>query len=84
MIGDWNPRYLAYCKAHGNRTPEEMHAHDTQAWPGGCMGGYITWIHRQLHAFLQAHPEHERGGVLVTLEAHEAFTAFLNRVAETA
>lgn len=40
---DWNPYYVAYAAAHG-KTPEEMLAHDTTAWPGGKMAGYILWI----------------------------------------
>lgn len=35
-----NPRYAAYCAAHG-RTPEDMLAHDEQEWPGGKMCGYV-------------------------------------------
>lgn len=42
-----NPRYLAYCVAHG-RTPEEMLAHDAERFPGGKMAGFIVWISRQV------------------------------------
>ena len=37
------PRYAAYCAAH-HKTPDEMLAHDAQAWPGGSMCGFILWI----------------------------------------
>ena len=39
----YNPRYLAYCKAHG-KIPNAMMMHDEQCFPGGCMAGYILWI----------------------------------------
>ena len=39
----WNPRYLAYCKAHGN-TPEEQMSADADAFPGGKMCGFILWM----------------------------------------
>jgi hypothetical protein len=39
----YNPRYLAYCKAHG-KIPNAMMMHDEQRFPGGCMAGYILWI----------------------------------------
>ncbi len=41
----WNPRYVAYAKAH-NRTPEAMRDHDREAWPGGCAAGFILWFSR--------------------------------------
>lgn len=41
----WNPRYLAYAKAHGfEGDPEGMLAHDSAEWPGGHMTGFILWI----------------------------------------
>jgi hypothetical protein len=41
----WNPRYLAYAKAHGHEgDPEGMLEHDREAWPGGCMCGFMLWI----------------------------------------
>lgn len=39
----WNPRYLAYCDAHG-RAPEEQMVHDRLQWPGACMCGFILWL----------------------------------------
>jgi len=42
--GAWNPRYLAYSKAHGTPDPDEMLEKDREAHPGGCMAGFIVWI----------------------------------------
>lgn len=39
----WNHYYVAYGRAHG-RTPEAQLAHDTDAFPGGRMAGYLVWI----------------------------------------
>lgn len=51
-----NPRYLAYCRAHG-RTPEAQLEHDRKVWPGACMCGFILWINARLRAFEKQHPE---------------------------
>jgi hypothetical protein len=45
-----NPRYLAYCRAHG-KTPDEMLAQDREAYPGGCMTGFLLWNGAQLREF---------------------------------
>ena len=39
----WNPRFVAYSKAHG-KTPAAMLRHDKRKWPGGCMVGFMHWI----------------------------------------
>lgn len=49
-----NPRYLSYCAAHGN-TPDQQHAADDAAWPGGIMCGFILWIGEQWSVFEQLH-----------------------------
>lgn len=51
-----NPRYLAYCSAHG-MTPEAMAEHDEVRWPGGRMAGFILWMSEQSRKFFKAHPE---------------------------
>lgn len=47
-----NPRYLAYCAAHGFRgDPDGMLAHDRERWPGGVMCGFVTWMAPLIGAF---------------------------------
>lgn len=55
-VSNWNPRYLAYAKEAGH-TPDEQLAHDRQAWPGGCMAGFILWISGKRQLFAMRHPE---------------------------
>ena len=52
----WNPRYLAYCKAHGHATPEAALAADDLHWPGGRMCGFMLWMSEQWAAFTTVHP----------------------------
>jgi len=44
---DLNPRYVAYCLAHGASSPDEMRERDRLAWPGGRMCGFILWMNAQ-------------------------------------
>lgn len=52
----WNPRYVAYAKAHGQK-PADMLKHDEEAWPGGKMCGFILWIREKIFAFVKEQPE---------------------------
>ena len=52
----WNPRYLAYAKAHGC-SPESMLVFDEFTYPGGCMTGFILWIGERKAAFLKISPQ---------------------------
>jgi hypothetical protein len=68
VSGDWNPRYVAYAKAHG-RTPDEQLRHD------GSMAGFINWIAHQWTDYCQS-----RGlppGYQYTESLHEDFDAWL-------
>jgi hypothetical protein len=71
----WNPRYVAYARAHGKR-PEDMLAADKLAFPGGCMGGFICWIWANLARFAAAHPEAMIGG---HVSDQGAWTAWLEK-----
>jgi hypothetical protein len=46
----WNPRYVAYARAHGD-DPETRLAKDRDEWPGGCMVGFSFWIHDRWRDF---------------------------------
>lgn len=61
---NWNPRYIAYAKAHG-RTPEEMKAFDEHRFRNAGGMGFVLWMHdRQAEARLQApHLFHRSGGI---------------------
>lgn len=41
------PYYVAYCKAHGAKSPDEMRARDRERFPGGPMAGYLIWNQQQ-------------------------------------
>lgn len=73
-VVEWNPRYVAYAAAHG-RTPDEMLAHDVEAFSGAKMLGFILWIGarwrtwRALHGYDSYTP--------LTEADHDDFTAFV-------
>lgn len=56
-----NPRYLAYCRAHG-KTPEEMRVQDAEDFPGGKMCGFILWINGKVSEFAKKHGAQARYG----------------------
>lgn len=49
--GQWSSRYVAYARAHGAASPEEMSERDRAAWPGGSMTGFSLWIQEKWRAF---------------------------------
>lgn len=50
----WNPRYLAYCNAHGLRDqPERMLEVDREKYPGGSMYGFTRWLGERWSEFLK-------------------------------
>lgn len=49
----WNPRYVAYARAHGN-TPVYQSALDRERFPGGRMAGYLVWLGKQYRAYTAA------------------------------
>ena len=50
-----NPRYAAYCAAHGSRSVGQQKAKDRQKWPGGFMAGFIFWNSAMIAEFSVAH-----------------------------
>ena len=78
---DYQPRYLAYCRAHG-RTPEAMLAHDSDAWPGGRLCGFILWISDRWHEWRVATGSRAHALDRKTDAEHAAFDAWLNGVTQ--
>jgi hypothetical protein len=68
-----NPRYLAYCRAHG-RDPKDMLAFDDQRFPGGSMCGFILWLSARWSEWKDRHPElaPRFGGSWVLSDKHHA------------
>lgn len=68
----YQPRYVAYAKAHG-KTPDGMMAHDDKRWPGGCMTGFILWMAEKTGQYARA-TGRRRGNI--ELEAEIRTTKF--------
>lgn len=49
----WNPRYVAYARAH-QRGPEEMLALDCEQAPGGRMAPFIIWMSQRWQEWRRA------------------------------
>ena len=82
MNNDWNPRYLAYCRATGGLSPDATLERDREQYPGGCMCGFILWINDMITKCREAHPEHfyvdiDRK-VTRNLISQEGFDKFIN------
>lgn len=69
-----NPRYLAYCKAHG-MTPGQMMEHDRARFTGGTMCGFILWNSAKVREFSKVSPGAFVGS---NLHNHRAYVARLN------
>ena len=69
----YQPRYVAYATAH-SKTPDDMLAIDTQAYPGGCMTGFLIWIGKQL---AKARKEHPNWFLNSTLVNHAEYDSWL-------
>ena len=70
-MSDLNPRYAAYCAAHGASSPEEMQQRDRREWPGGHMTGFILWMKGQWAAWGKAAPGRGFRGVKRDVMAEE-------------
>lgn len=49
----WNPRYVAYSRAH-QRGPDEMLAFDRERAPGGHMAPFMIWMSQRWQEWRQA------------------------------
>lgn len=74
----WNPRYVAYARAHGN-TPEYQSALDRERYPGGRMAGYLVWVSANWREW---HADTGRGPLPLTAADHAEFDAWLLARAE--
>ena len=77
--GAWNPRYLAYCRAHGHPDPDDMLAADDERWPGGVMTGFILWIAERWAEWspIRKAEKPDYCHEVKTDDDHAAFTAWL-------
>lgn len=72
----WNPYFKAYAKAH-DRSPEDQLTHDKDAWPGGCMAGFILWVNKAWHDWSEETGEERYEGGSWSTRQSDAFTAWL-------
>lgn len=71
MTAEWNPRYLAYCAAHGCADP----AATLERFPGGS---FTLWCEERWAEWDRARsPEYKRWGRIRTGQEQQAFTAWL-------
>lgn len=69
---EWNPRYLAYCRATGAAGPQEVLDRDRAEHPGAGMVYFMIWISRELREFRAVNPGTPRDHL-----DHKAFDAWL-------
>jgi len=53
---EWNPRYLAYTRAHGEAEPVAMLRRDEATYPGGRMVGFMAWVNAQWRTWRRENP----------------------------
>jgi hypothetical protein len=71
-----NPRYVAYCRAHGHPDdPDGMLAEDRARYPGGAMVGFILWIRGHWDRWHALNPHVRREAL--TQADHDAFDQYL-------
>lgn len=72
----WNPRYVAYARAHGN-DPEKQLAVDTERYPGLKMVEFSFWLEDRWREWEKAANKKFRSAC--TDEDHRCFDAWLDR-----
>lgn len=84
---EYNVRYVYYANAHG-KSPQDMMAHDTKKYPGGCMTGFLLWMACRKREFSVAHPEamYFEAGETVSgrIKDQVKWTEFLEKAAKDA
>ena len=75
-IKEWNPRYLAYCRANHNN-PDQQILLDRIKYPGGHMTSFMLWnnLHWVLF-FKEAHGLDKQPNV-ITNKDHRMYNNFL-------
>ena len=73
----YQPRYTAYCIAHG-LAPWEMERVDRLRWRGGSFAGFIVWIQERWQEFRALNPAAQFPGA----REHAEFDAWLKDLAE--
>jgi hypothetical protein len=61
-------------------TPEQMQQHDSEAWPGGRMAGFMLWVSGAKQRFYKEHPEAWIDRWLI--RDHHAWVQWLTKWAE--
>jgi hypothetical protein len=74
-MAGWNPRYLAYCTAHGQPDPDAMLAADEERYPGGKMGGFQLWLGSKWLEWRAANGR--KADDVLSSEDHQRFDAWL-------
>lgn len=77
-MSEYQPRYVAYCRTHGN-TPEQQLAADKEKWPGGHMMGFMFWIRAQWREYRKEHGLPIDGGCI----SQDHFDEWLNKRCES-
>jgi hypothetical protein len=78
--GEWNPRYLEYCRVTGGLSPEATLARDRERWPGGAMTGFVVWMPAQWATWRRLNGY--KADAILDDEAVAAFDAWLRTVPE--
>jgi len=77
-VTDWNPRFVAYARSHGN-SPEAQLELDAEQWPGGKMAGFVLWISERWREWRS---DNRRGrDDFLSNEDHASFDAFISEFA---
>jgi hypothetical protein len=77
-VTDWNPRFVAYARAHG-KSPEAMLEADRETWSGGKMAGFMLWMSERWREWRSIN-RRGRDDVLSN-EDHASFDAFISEFA---